>query len=227
MGNQPATGADGVWAIVVAGGSGSRFGRPKQFERLGDRTVLDHSVGVAASVAAGVVAVVPADGPSAVAGADRVVTGSTTRAGSVRSGLAAVPDDATVILVHDAARPLASRRLFERVLAEVRGGAVAVTPVVAVVDSLRWARPDEGGAVDRERLVAVQTPQGFDAATLRAAHAGGDDASDDVTLVEVAGGRVVAVAGERWNVKITEPDDLVVASALLGAPRTEQAEDRR
>src|SRR4051794_8013411 len=111
MGNQAATGADGVWAIVVAGGTGSRFGRPKQFERLGDRTVLERSVAIAAAVAAGVVAVVPADGPPDVAGADRVVTGSTTRAGSVRAGLDAVPDDATVILVHDAARPLASRRL--------------------------------------------------------------------------------------------------------------------
>ncbi len=207
------TATDGVWAIVVAGGSGARFGRAKQFVTLGDATVLDRSVRVAASVSAGVVAVVPSGGPTEIPGADLVVEGGSTRAGSVRAGLAAVPADAAVILVHDAARPLASRDLFERVVREVRGGADAVTPAVPVTDSLRELG---GGPVDRDRLVAVQTPQGFAGPTLRAAHAGDAEATDDAALVEAVGGVVVVVDGERWNLKITEPDDLVVATALFG-----------
>ena len=205
------TATDGVWAIVVAGGSGSRFGRPKQFATLGASTVLDRSIRAASTVAAGVVAVVPSAGPHEVVGADAVVEGGSTRAGSVRAGLDAVPADAEVILVHDAARPLASPELFERVVAAVRAGAVAVTPAVAVVDSLREVG---GGPVDRDRLVAVQTPQGFAAAALCAAHSGGGEATDDATLVEATGETVVIVPGERWNVKITEPDDMLVVAAL-------------
>jgi 2-C-methyl-D-erythritol 4-phosphate cytidylyltransferase len=203
--------ADGVWAIVVAGGSSSRFGRPKQFATLGDGSVLDQSVRTARRSAEGVVAVVPEGGPASIDGADVVVTGGATRSQSVRRGLAEVPPAAEVILVHDAARPLATPALFDAVVAAVRGGADVVTPAIPVTDTLRSRA---GGAVDRDALVAVQTPQGFRATVLRTAHEAGAEATDDATLAESVGAAVVTVDGDRWNLKITEPDDLVVAEAI-------------
>ncbi len=213
-----------VWCVVVAGGSGRRYGGAKQFELLAGRRVIDHSVAAAASVCDGVVAVLPADAlagaDGAVPGAAAVVAGGDTRAGSVRAGLATVPDDAEVVLVHDAARPLATAELFARVVAAVRAGAPAVVPVVPVADTIREVVDGASRVVDRDRLRAVQTPQGFDAATLRAAHAADGDATDDAGLVEAAGGVVALVEGEAANRKITDPDDRLVAEAVLAA-RTE------
>lgn len=204
-----------VWAIVVAAGSGQRFGGPKQYRPLAGRRVLDWSLAAAAAAADGVVLVVP---PAEVGrpepGATTVVAGAATRSGSVRAGLAAVPDEAEVVVVHDAARPLAEPCLFRAVVEAVEAGADAAVPGVPVADTLRRR---EGGVVDRDGLVAVQTPQAFRAAALRAAHAGEGEATDDATLVEAAGGKVVVVPGSSANLKITRPDDLVVAEALLGA----------
>jgi 2-C-methyl-D-erythritol 4-phosphate cytidylyltransferase len=208
-----------IWTIVVAAGRGDRFGTDKQSADVCGRSVLEHSVS-AAGGSDGIVIVVVAAAVTGVAecfagveAVTAVVPGGATRSASVRAGLASVPDDASVVLVHDGARPLASRRLFEVVVAAVENGADAVVPGVPVSDSLRRA----GSAVDREGMFAVQTPQGFPAATLREAHAGGDDASDDATLVEAIGGRVVVVEGEPDNIKITRPVDLLVARELLGA----------
>ena len=147
-------------------------------------------------------------------GAASVVAGGPTRSASVRCGLAEVPDDADVIVVHDAARPLATVEMFESAIAAVRAGADAAIPAVPVTDTLREI---DGTVVDRSRLVAVQTPQAFKADALRRAHSGGPEATDDAAVVESAGGRVVLVAGDRWNLKITEPSDLAVAEALLAA----------
>ena len=206
-----------VWCVVVAGGSGRRWGGQKQFESLRGTRVIDRSVEAAAGACDGVVAVVPADDTGApvvaVPGAEHVVVGGATRSGSVRAGLAAVPDDAGVVLVHDAARPLAPVELFERVIGAVRSGADAAVPVVAVVDTIRRVG---GGVVDRDDLRAVQTPQGFRAAMLREVHRGDPEASDDAGLVEAAGGSVVLVDGDRVNLKLTDPLDRVVAEALLG-----------
>lgn len=209
----PATHQSGpVWAVVVAGGGGRRYGSAKQYEALAGRRVIDWSVDVAASVVDGVVAVVPgSDTDRPVPGAI-VVAGGTSRAESVRAGLAAVPADAAVVLVHDAARPAASPELFERVVGAVRDGADGVVPAIPVTDSLRTR---DGAAVDRDTLVAVQTPQGFPAAVLRAAHAGGGEASDDATLVERAGGTIVVVDGEITNAKLTHPHDRVVLEQTL------------
>ncbi|MDQ2677789.1 MAG: 2-C-methyl-D-erythritol 4-phosphate cytidylyltransferase, partial [Actinomycetota bacterium] len=125
-----------------------------------------------------------------------------------------VPDGASVVLVHDAARPLASVALFERVIAAVHDGADVAIPVVAVTDTIRHV---DGGVVDRDDLRAVQTPQGFAAPTLRAVHVHEPDATDDAGLVEAAGGTVALVDGESTNLKLTDPLDLVVAEALLAA----------
>jgi 2-C-methyl-D-erythritol 4-phosphate cytidylyltransferase len=202
-----------VWVIVVAAGQATRFGRPKQYEPLAGRRVIDWSLDAARSVASGVVVVVP-PGAEAQPEADatRTVAGGTTRSASVRAGLAAVPEDAAVVLVHDAARPLASAELFARVVDAVRRGADAVVPVVAVADTLRRRA---GGVVDRDELVAVQTPQGFRAAALRDAHATGAEATDDASLVEEQGGTVVLVDGEPSNRKITDPADLGAAEGML------------
>lgn len=206
-----------VWAIVVAGGGGLRFGGPKQFEDLLGRRVLDWSVAAARDACDGVVVVVPADRVT-----DGTVAGGPTRSASVRAGLAAVPADAEIVVVHDAARPLAGADLFERTVAAVRGGADAAIPGVPVTDTVKQVEDGRVVAtVDRSRLVAVQTPQAFRAAVLRRAHAGDPDATDDASLVEALGGRVVVVDGDPRNLKLTSPEDLLVARALLAetAPR--------
>jgi len=210
----PDVAGDVIWTIVVAGGSGSRFGTRKQFEAFGSSTVIGESISVARVVSDGVVAVVPVGSLERDDGADAVVAGGSTRAASVRAGLVAVPERASIILVHDAARPLASVTLYERVIRTVRLGADGVVPVVPVTDTLRTL---DGVAMDRDQLVAVQTPQGFAAPALRAAHRDEPEATDDASLVSAAGGIVVTVEGDRWNLKLTEPSDVVVAMALWNA----------
>ncbi len=230
-----------MWAIVVAAGSGARFGGPKQYEVLAGRRVLDWSLAAARTCATGVVLVVPPErAGEPEPAADVVVAGGATRSESVRAGLAAVPDDAEVVVVHDAARPLASPALFRSVVAAVtaspptgpaateggaeagpasgEGGADGAVPGVPVADTLKRVRAGTVVAtVDRDGLVAVQTPQAFRAAALRRAHAAGGEATDDGALVEAAGGRVVVVPGEPANRKLTTRDDLAAAAALLGA----------
>jgi len=209
-----------AWAIVVAAGSGSRFGGPKQYSALGGRAVLDWALDGASAVCSGVVLVVP---PGDVAGlsasrADVVVGGGATRSESVRAGLQAVPSRADVIVVHDGARPLALRRLWLSVLDAVAGGADGAVVGVPVADTIkRVAGSLVLETVDRSELVAVQTPQAFRAAALRAAHAAATDATDDAALVEARGGRVVWVSGDPHNLKITDPDDIVLAELLLAA----------
>jgi 2-C-methyl-D-erythritol 4-phosphate cytidylyltransferase len=208
-----------VWTVVVAAGAGARFGSAKQFESLGDRRVVDWALEAAQAVSAGVVLVVPSH--AAVADeplADAVVAGGATRSASVRAGLAAVPPEADVIVVHDAARPLASAALFEAVIAAVvDGGADAAVPGVPVSDTVKRVAADRSvvETLDRTALVAVQTPQAFRAAALRGAHRGEPEATDDAALVEAAGGRVVVVEGDRRAVKVTTRDDLAIARALL------------
>ena len=204
--------AENVWTIVVAGGAGSRMGRPKQYEQIGSRRVIDHAAAAARAVSDGVVVVVPAADVVTEGG----VAGGATRSDSVRAGLAAVPPTATIICVHDAARPFASAELFTAVIAAISDGADAAVPGIAVTDTIK--RIDADGIVVetplRSALVAVQTPQAFRASVLRAAHASGRDATDDAALVELCGGRVVVVAGDQNNRKITHPDDLAWAREL-------------
>jgi 2-C-methyl-D-erythritol 4-phosphate cytidylyltransferase len=222
-------GAPPVWAVVVAGGSGSRFGRPKQFDLLAGRPVAEWSVLAARTVAHGVVLVVPAgrEVESAALGADVVVAGGASRSASVRKGLAEVPADAGVVVVHDAARPLASASLFAAVVEPLRHGtggpgeAVdAVICAVPVADTLKRVAADGVTVVatlDRTELVAVQTPQAFRADVLRRAHVAGDDATDDAALVEAIGGVVLVVPGEAGNVKLTVPADLAYLEHLAAA----------
>ena len=197
---------------MVGGGSGRRFGTPKQYEMIGSVRVIDRSVAVARSMSDGVVVVVPPQD----AVREGAVAGGATRSDSVRAGLAAVPADATIVCVHDAARPLASAELYRRAIAAVHDGADAAIPGIPVTDTIKVVA--DGVVVstpDRSALVAVQTPQAFRAGVLRAAHEAGGDATDDATLVEGLGGVVAVVAGETTNRKITVPEDLIWARDRL------------
>ena len=220
-----------VWSIVVAGGSGRRFGSLKQYAELGGRRVVDLAVDAAHSISDGVVLVVPADD----AAAERGVAGGPTRTASVRNGLAAVPDEADIVLVHDAARPFASADLFRAVVDAVRAGADGAIPGLPVTDTVKtievvetsslemdasyvashMAIPRVVSTPDRATLVSVQTPQAFRASILRSAYESSLDATDDAVLVEAAGGTVVVVPGEVDNRKITHPDDLEWARDVL------------
>lgn len=204
-----------VWSIVVAGGEGRRFGRPKQFAVLGDRRVIDWATEASRSVAAGVVVVVPESSllsPEANVEAERVVAGGPTRSSSVRAGLEALPGGIDIVVVHDAARPLASPALFRAVVEAVERGAAGAIPGIPVHDTVKQVA---SGAVvatlDRSDLVAVQTPQAFRLDVLRRAHEGEPEASDDAALLEALGVEVVVVPGEPHNLKITDGDDLAVA----------------
>jgi 2-C-methyl-D-erythritol 4-phosphate cytidylyltransferase len=203
-----------TWAIVVAAGSGARFGAEKQFAKLGHETVLERAVRIASAECDGVVAVLPA-GTSAPSGVASTVGGA-TRSASVRAGLACVPADVEIVVVHDAARPLASNELFKRVIDAIAAGADGAVPAVPVVDTLKRVEDDRVVAtVARDDLVSVQTPQAFRAAYLRRAHESKSDATDDAALVEDAGGKVVIVAGEPTNLKLTVAGDLDVMRALI------------
>jgi len=210
-----------AWAIVVAGGSGARFGGPKQFTVLGGRRVVDWAVLAAAAACEGVILVLPEDEVGRVAldvQPDVVVAGGATRSASVRAGLAQVPEGVDAVIVHDAARPLAHPGLFSAVLQALVDGADGAVAAVPVADTLKRVGDDRlvVETVDRSGLWAVQTPQGFRLDVLRAAHAGEPEATDDAGLVEANGGRVVVVPGDRRNLKVTDPADLDLLEGLMG-----------
>jgi len=207
-----------VAAVVVAAGQGQRFGGPKQFAVLNHDTVTAHSVRAARSVAERVVLVVPQNYQGNGEGADVVVVGGLTRAASVRAGLEEC-GDADVIVVHDAARPMATSSLFASVVDAVTAGADGAIPGLPISDTVKRIRHDStllvvDETVERLELVTVQTPQAFARDVLIRAHANGDDATDDAALVEALGGRVVVVAGEVDNVKITVPGDLARVASI-------------
>ena len=201
-----------IWTIVVAAGSGTRFGSPKQFALINERRIVDWAVETARIASDGVVVVLPADQAQREGG----VAGGATRSASVRCGLAAVPKDATIICVHDAARPFASEYLFDEVIDSVCTGADGAVPGLPVVDTIKFidAARVIKSTPDRNQLVAVQTPQAFRANVLRQAHSNNPEGTDDSTLVETQGGKVVVVMGDPLNRKITTPEDLNWARAI-------------
>ena len=222
-----------VWAILAAAGSGERLGldRPKAFASLNDRPLiaeplerLDASewiegivvaappkweepcILVAEEIAAGKVA--------------KAVTGGATRAESVQTALVEVPDEATVVLVHDAARPLLADEVIERVitaLADGWDGAIPTLPIADTVKRLDGETVEE--TLDREGLVTAQTPQAFVAPVLREAFSavqhGGAESTDCASLVEANGGRVRAVQGDSRLLKVTTPADLELVESWL------------
>jgi 2-C-methyl-D-erythritol 4-phosphate cytidylyltransferase len=218
-----------VWAVLAAGGSGERLGadRPKAFVRLGDRPLLGESLERLDGsdwVDAIVVAAPPGWEEPAILLAEELgcskvsacVAGGATRADSVRNALAQVADDAAVVLVHDAARPLVDDGVIERVLRALKEGWDGAVPVLPVTDTIKRVDGDRiVETIDRSALRAAQTPQAFVAPVLRDAFAGDvSTASDCASLVEARGGRVTAVQGDVRLLKITDRDDLARVAAL-------------
>src|SRR5256885_1254174 len=200
-----------VWAILVAAGRGERLGldRPKAFAKLGDEPLLAEPLRrlEACPWVDGIVLVAPPgwEEPAILvaeeAGCGKVhacVTGGETRSDSVRAGLGEVPGDALVVLVHDAARPLVSDEVVERVLAPLSEGWDGVVPGLPVGDTLKRVGPDGGvhETVSRDGLWAVQTPQAFAADVLRRAQENRAEATDCAGLVEAGGGRGKVVEGD-------------------------------
>lgn len=221
---------------VPAAGRGERLGAgtPKALRSLGGVPMLVHSVRAMSRVRgvdliivaapAGQVDEVRALLAGTVPDADvTVVAGGDTRQESVARSLIAMPADVSIVLVHDAARPLVPAEVVERVIAAVRQGDPAVIPVLPMVDTIKQV-DDRGGVIatpDRAGLRAVQTPQGFARDVLQRAHASAqvDDASDDAGLVERLGVPVRTVTGHEEGFKITRPLDLVLAEAVLAQRR--------
>jgi 2-C-methyl-D-erythritol 4-phosphate cytidylyltransferase len=219
-----------TWAVVVAAGKGERLGvdRPKALAKLGERVLLAESLErLESSEWVDAIVIVAPEGWEEPAillaeelGAGKVsacVAGGEHRAESVRLGLGEVPEEALVVLVHDAARPVLADSTIERVLAPLGEGWDGSAPALPVADTLK--RADDDGTVqetvDRSGLYAVQTPQAFIAPVLRAAFAAGGDASDCAALVERNGGRVKLVEGDPRLLKITTPSDLAFVESLL------------
>ncbi|WP_042372407.1 2-C-methyl-D-erythritol 4-phosphate cytidylyltransferase [Streptacidiphilus neutrinimicus] len=235
-------------AVVPAAGRGERLGpgAPKALRELGGVPILVHAVRVLARARAveTVVVVAPKDGVAEVralladaigereSAALVVVPGGDTRQESVRAGLAALPADVDVVLVHDAARPLVPVDVVDCVARAVADGAEAVVPAVPLADTVKQVVPAQTTGVpepvvatpDRATLRAVQTPQGFRRDVLDRVHAKaveeGVDATDDAGLVERFGGRVVVVPGHEEAFKVTRPLDLVLAEAVLARRRS-------
>lgn len=190
---------------------------------MAGRRVVDWSLLRAREVSDDCVLVTPdgAPPPGGLESADLpantvVVAGGDQRSDSVRQALAVIPPEVTTIVVHDAARPCASAALFDRVCGALVGDVDGVIPGLPVTDTIKVVDGDRVvETLDRDRLVAVQTPQAFRADALRRAHAQGVDATDDAALVESMDGTVIVVPGEADNVKITVEGDIVRAEQVL------------
>ncbi|HEY4348798.1 MAG TPA: 2-C-methyl-D-erythritol 4-phosphate cytidylyltransferase [Gaiellaceae bacterium] len=220
-----------VWAVLAAAGRGERLGsdRPKAFARLGGRPLLAESLErleESGWIDAIVIAAPPDWEEPSILVAEEIaatkvssaVTGGESRSESVRLALEEVPGDAAVVLVHDAARPLLSEEVIERVLAPLSDGWDGVVPVVPLADTVKRVEGDRViETLPRDDLVAVQTPQAFLADTLRRAVSGDVmSATDCASLVEAQGGRIKVVEGDPRLLKVTDADDLALVESWLG-----------
>jgi 2-C-methyl-D-erythritol 4-phosphate cytidylyltransferase len=219
-----------VWAVLPAAGRGERLhaDRPKAFAPLRNRPLLAESLErlEASTWVDSIVVVAPPEWEEPVIllaeelGCGKVVAsvaGGESRAASVRIGVGEVPDDAAVILVHDAARPLVSDAVVERLLGALNDGWDGAVPGLALSDTVKRVREEAVvETLPRDELRAVQTPQAFVGSVLRAAVADGDEATDCSALVEGQGGRVTVVEGDPRLLKITTANDLALVEFWLG-----------
>lgn len=220
--------AANLGVVIVAGGVGNRMGAsvPKQFLKIGYVYILEQTLRAFLGVASEIVVVLPADqherwaaivAERGLQGTHKVCNGGATRFESVRNGLAALSDECDLVAIHDGVRPLVSEQMILRgvEVAKEKGSAI---PIVAPVDSFRIE--GEGGleVIDRSRLRAIQTPQIFDKKLLGEAYdtPPSERFTDDATVVERLGIALGYYEGERSNIKITTPEDLAIAEALMG-----------
>jgi 2-C-methyl-D-erythritol 4-phosphate cytidylyltransferase len=218
-----------VAAIIPAAGSGVRLGAdiPKAFLEIGGLSLLTRSALAMSAVADILIIAAPVDGldeaSAQLAQVDaeiHIVAGGEHRQESVANALRMVPEDVAIVLVHDAARPLVPVEVTQNVVAAIRGGAKAAIPVLPLVDTIK--RVNNNGiaieTVDRNQLRRVQTPQGFDRATLDLAYQNPEVvATDDAGLMDALGIPVVTVAGDERSLKITTMADVQHAVSLLEA----------
>jgi 2-C-methyl-D-erythritol 4-phosphate cytidylyltransferase len=219
-----------VWAVLAAAGRGERLGldRPKAFARLRDRPLLAESLERLEAtpwVEAIVVVAPPGWEEPAILLAEELgcgkvvgcVAGGDSRSESVREGVAEVSDDATVVLVHDAARPLVTDEVVERVLEPLTEGWDGAVPALPLTDTVKRVRGVEVvETIDRSDLVATQTPQAFESTVLRQALRGDvASASDCASLVEAQRGRIAIVEGDPRLVKVTSAEDLALVESWL------------
>ena len=220
--------AANLGVVIVAGGVGNRMGAsvPKQFLKIGYVYILEQTLRAFLGVASEIVVVLPADqherwaaivAERGLQGTHKMCNGGATRFESVRNGLAALGEDCDLVAIHDGVRPLVSEQMILRgvEVAKEKGSAI---PIVAPVDSFRIE--GEGGleVIDRSRLRAIQTPQIFDKKLLGEAYdtPPSERFTDDATVVERLGIALGYYEGERSNIKITTPEDLAIAEALMG-----------
>jgi 2-C-methyl-D-erythritol 4-phosphate cytidylyltransferase len=202
-----------VVGIIPAGGSGERLGadRPKAFVVCGGRPMVEWSLEALSAVCSRVLVAVP---PGHEHPPERVIGGA-SRSASVRNALAAAPE-ATVVVIHDAARPLVTDGLVRECLEALDGvdGVIAASPVS---ETVHVASPDLliAHSPDRSTLWAAQTPQVFRAGVLRRAYDSNEEATDEASLVAAVGGTVRLIEGPSDNIKVTTPTDLRLAEALL------------
>jgi 2-C-methyl-D-erythritol 4-phosphate cytidylyltransferase len=218
-----------VWAVLAAAGRGERLGvdRPKAFASLNGRPLLAESLErlEASAWIDAIVVVAPLEWEEPVIllaeelGCGKVVAsvaGGVTRTESVRIGVGEVGDDAAVILVHDAARPLLAAEVIERVLTALNEGWDGAVPGLPLADTVKRVRADVvEETLPRQELVTVQTPQAFVAQVLREALAGPGEATDCSSLVEARGGRVKVVPGDPRLLKVTTAEDLALVERWL------------
>lgn len=210
-----------VSVIVLAAGSGSRFGEPKQFlELIPGVRFVDAAVESAFEVTDNVVLVLPGGYEWDGRPLPSLVTGGESRLDSVAAGLSAIPDRAEIVVVHDAAHPLAPRQTFLDVIQAVRDGADAAVPFLPVADVVK--RIDGQGllsTVGRDGLGLAQVPMAFVPEALRSAHRNlvthRSEIWEDATLIELNGGSVVGVRGSSRNIHVVAPDDLRLAELMM------------
>ena len=216
--------------IIVAGGSGRRMGGalPKQFMMLDNEPILARSINRMheALPAAEIIVVLPEEHvelwKNIAARFDvarhKIALGGKERFHSVKNGLEALSDEVCIVGIHDAVRPLASKKLVIKLFLEAENN-TAVIPVVAPIDSYRIVEGDDSRIIDRSALRMVQTPQVFQAKALRKAYEQpfSTTFTDDASVMEAAGHKVTLVEGERENIKITTPSDMLIAEAIINA----------
>jgi 2-C-methyl-D-erythritol 4-phosphate cytidylyltransferase/2-C-methyl-D-erythritol 2,4-cyclodiphosphate synthase len=210
-------------AIIAGAGMGHRLGAdiPKALIQIDGITLIERAFTALSTVVDEIIITAPAgyeaEFQKIVGESATVITGGVLRSDSVNLALNSLSPSINYVLVHDAARALASADLASRVLGELRGGESAVVPVIQVVDTIKEI--DRDGYVrntpDRSALKAVQTPQGFALDVLKRAHAASEDATDDAALVEALGIKVKTITGEARAMKVTNPEDIAIAITHL------------
>lgn len=224
-----------VGVIIVAGGSGRRMGStlPKQFMLLGNEPILARSINrIHEALPKAEIVVVLPEAHAAMwqnlaarfeVASHKIAYGGAERFHSVKNGIAALSDDVEIIGVHDAVRPLASKKLIIKLVLEAEK-CDAVIPAIAPPDSYRMVEGDSSSIIDRSKLRIIQTPQVFNATALRKAYEQEFSAAftDDASVAEAAGYTIALCEGERENIKITTPADIIIAEAIINADNETQ-----